>query len=294
MDLAILVDSWAPWYPPGNAPKNADIVSISENPLKINMVYQTMEASHYLEGNIAATLRLLTEALRHLGLDEDAVANRRARCVKEHDKWHKNVADAEAGSTTRDHISIPLLMKTLRDVMPASTSYVDETITHYGDIRNHIKWDDPNGYFRAPSGLGQGMGYALGVKLALPQQHVVLMIGDGSFLYNPAIAALTTADEYELPLLTVICNNRKYAIMEQLHDRFYPDGIAGVQNDYSGVHIHDSGYEHAAQIVGGYSAKVETPGQLKPALEAALACINSGKSAIVNVILPEFGSQRSS
>jgi len=43
------------------------------------MVYQTMEASHYLEGNVAATLRLLTEALRKLGLDATKVAERKAR-----------------------------------------------------------------------------------------------------------------------------------------------------------------------------------------------------------------------
>ena len=36
-----------------------------------------------------------------------------------------------------------------------------------------------------------------------------MTIADGSFLYNPVMPALTTADEYKLPLLIVICNNKK-------------------------------------------------------------------------------------
>ena len=95
MDLVLLVDSWAPWYPPSNKPKYAQIVSISENPLKGNMVYQTMEANHYLEGNIAVTLQLLTEALRKLGLDAAKLAERRTRWQAEHKKWRAGVAAAE-------------------------------------------------------------------------------------------------------------------------------------------------------------------------------------------------------
>ena len=41
----------APWYPPSNAPKNANIVAVGSNPLKDTMVYQVTNAEHYLEGN---------------------------------------------------------------------------------------------------------------------------------------------------------------------------------------------------------------------------------------------------
>jgi acetolactate synthase-1/2/3 large subunit len=292
MDLAILIDSWAPWYPPSNSPKNAQIVAISENPLKGTMVYQTLEASHYLEGNVSITLRLLTAAVRKIGLDPGKVAKRRAQWKAEHQKWRDGIAAAEEMSATKDVITVPLLMKTLREVMPVNTSYVDETIVHFGDIRDHIQWDEPHGYFRAPSGLGQGLGYALGVKLALPARPVVLTIGDGTFLYNPVIPALTVSDEYNLPLLIIICNNKKYAIMEQLHNRFYPKGVAIAETDYYGVHINASRYEQAASIVGGYGQLVEKPADLRAAIEAALASVEAGKPAILNVIMPDSGAQR--
>ena len=47
-----------------------------------------------------------------------------------------------------------------------------------------------------PNGLGQGLGYALGIKLALPKRPVVLTIGDGTFLYNPVVPAIVFADEH--------------------------------------------------------------------------------------------------
>ncbi len=41
MDVALLVENEAPWYPPSKTPKNARIVSISSNPLKDVLVYQS-------------------------------------------------------------------------------------------------------------------------------------------------------------------------------------------------------------------------------------------------------------
>ena len=64
MDFALLVENEAPWYPPSNAPKNANIVALGSNPLKDTLVYQVTNAGQYLEGNTAAALRLLIEALR--------------------------------------------------------------------------------------------------------------------------------------------------------------------------------------------------------------------------------------
>jgi acetolactate synthase-1/2/3 large subunit len=54
--------------------------------------------------------------------------------------------------------------------------------------------------------LGTGLGTALGVKVARPQQVVVCIIGDGAWHYNPVPAALGFAQEYGVPLLTVLCN----------------------------------------------------------------------------------------
>lgn len=292
MDFALLVESRAPWYPPSNAPANATIVAIGENPLKTHMVYQTMEAAHYLEGNVAATLQLLTQALRKLGCDAAKVAERRARWRAEHKAWHEGLRAAEDKASAAASITVPLLAKMLREVMPPDTSYVDETIVHAGAIREHTMWDEPLGFFRAPSGLGQALGYALGVKLALPQRLVVVTIGDGTLMYNPLVPALSFADEHKRPLLILVFNNSKYASMQYFHKKFYPSGTAMTTDDYYGVHIKGVKYEEAAAMVGGYGKRVERPVELKGALQEALACVQSGKTAILNVIMPDPGNLR--
>ena len=176
--------------------------------------------------------------------------------------------------------------------MPTDAIYVDETIVHAAAIREHTMWNDPFGFFRAPSGLGQGLGYALGVKLALPERTVVMTIGDGSFMYNPVVPAIAFADEHKLPLLILIFNNAKYAAMQYFHDKFYPSGTAIATKDYYGVNIKSVNYEEAASMVGGYAKRVENPDELDGALKEALASIQAGKTAILNLIMPDPGNLR--
>ena len=285
MDFALLVENEAPWYPPSNVPTNATIVALGRNPLKDTMVYQVTGAQHYLEGHPAQTLRLLAEALRDQKIDAAAVAERRTRWKAEHDKLRLRLDAAEQKAADEPSITVPLVARLLRDAVPDAV-YVDETIVHARLIREHVMWDEPFGFYRAPSGLGQGLGYALGVKLALPERTVVVTMGDGTFLYNPVIPALAFADEHKQPLLILLFNNAKYAAMQFYHDKFYPSGTSMATKDYYGVELKGVKYEEAAAMVGGYGCRVETPGELQDALDKALEALASGKSAIINMIMP--------
>ena len=285
MDFALLVENEAPWYPPSNAPKNAKIVSVGSRPLKDTLVYQVTGAEHYLEGDLALTLRLLTEALRNQERDAAATAARRARWKAQHDQLQQRLDAAERKAETETTITVPLVARLLRDAVP-NAIIVDETIVHARLVREHAICESPFDFFRAPSGLGQGLGYALGIKLALPKRTVVVTIGDGTFLYNPIAPALSFADEHKMPLLILVFNNAKYAAMQYYHDKFYPTGTAIAKKDYYGVELKGVKYEQAAAMVEGYSRRVETPAELKTALNEALEFVASGKSAIINMIMP--------
>ena len=251
-----------------------------------------MEAAHYLEGDVAITLELLVQAVRKLDYDAALVAKRRARWQAEHVKWRERLIAAENKAADAPSITVTLVAKALRERMPADAIYVDETIVHAAAIREHTMWNDPFGFFRAPSGLGQGLGYSLGVKLALPERTVVMTIGDGSFMYNPVVPAIAFADEHRLPLLILIFNNAKYAAMQYFHDKFYPSGTAIATKDYYGVNIWSVNYEEAARMVGGYAKRIENPSELDGALKEALASIQAGKTAILNLIMPDPGNLR--
>ena len=57
--------------------------------------------------------------------------------------------------------------------------------------------------------LGWGIGAALGVKIAKPDQQVVCMVGDGALLFGQ-VEALWTASRYDVPVLIIVMNNRSY------------------------------------------------------------------------------------
>ncbi len=171
MDFALLVENDAPWYPPSNLPKNAVIVAIGASPLKDTLVYQVTGAKHYLEGNTALTLRLLAGALEALPRDGAVLAKRRARWKLVHDKLQARLQETEEKAFAETTITVPLVACMLRRLVPDPV-YVDETIVHAKLIREYMRWDEPFGFFRAPNGLGQGLGFALGIKMALPQRTV--------------------------------------------------------------------------------------------------------------------------
>ena len=130
--------------------------------------------------------------------------------------------------------------------MPKDTIYVEETITHSQALQQHLPWTDPQSYFRVGGGLGQGTGYALGVKLAAQNRPVALVVGDGSFLYNPVVQALGASKNTGLPITIFVMNNRKYAAMQKGHLHHYPDGVALGADIYHGVHIDGPDYAELA------------------------------------------------
>ena len=57
----------------------------------------------------------------------------------------------------------------------------------------------------------------VGVRMALPDRPVVVIVGDGSSLY--AIQALWSAAEYDAGVLFVVLSNGGYAVMDRLAEQ---------------------------------------------------------------------------
>jgi acetolactate synthase-1/2/3 large subunit len=287
-DLVLLVCCRAPWYPPSKKPTSGTIVAIDENPLKGPMVYQTLMADHYLEGEVATSLKLLVEAARAAGVTAQKTADRRQRWQREHEQMQAEELAAEKKAAEGGNGIHPLaLIGAMRAHMPSDTIYVEETITHSQPLQQHLPWTEPQSYFRVGGGLGQGTGYALGVKLAAPKRPVALVVGDGSFLYNPVVQALGASRGNNLPVLIFVMNNRKYAAMQKGHLHHYPDGVALGADMYHGVHIDGPDYAELAKPFGLHGQKVEKVGELKGAIENGLKAVKDGKTALLNVCLTQ-------
>jgi acetolactate synthase I/II/III large subunit len=284
-DLVLLVNSKAPWYPPSKRATNGTIVAISENPLKGTMVYQNLQADSYVEGDVAVTLKLLLEAVKASGATAAKYNERRERWKSEHQKLDKAAREAAAKVADQSPIHPLALVEALRNEMPADTIYVEETITHSTMLQANLNWTQPQSYFRVGGGLGQGTGFALGTKLAAPKRPVVLLVGDGSFLYNPIVQAFGASKGGDLPIIMIVFNNGKYRAMQGGHLHHYPDGVAKEADLWHGVTIDGPNYAELVKPFGLHGQTVDKPGDLKRAIAASLDAVKGGKSSVMNVML---------
>ena len=133
------------------------------------------------------------------------------------------------------------------------------------------------------SHLGSGVGTAAGVKLARPNQQVICMVGDGSFLFGPT--ALWNMARLELPVIVVVYNNHAYS---GPHSRVVAN-VPGGRMIETGQFVHDylgNPDMNMADIARGFGVAgevVNSPAQLREALARARVHTVEGKPYLLDV-----------
>jgi thiamine pyrophosphate-dependent acetolactate synthase large subunit-like protein len=116
-------------------------------------------------------------------------------------------------------------------------------------------WHYPAGYCT----LGCGLPNGIGAKLALPEQPVVVLAGDGGFMFT--VQELVTAAELELPLPIILWNNSSLKqIRDDMLRRSIPTlGVNGPNPDFIAL----------AKACNGNGVRVESRAEFTTALEQA-------------------------
>jgi acetolactate synthase I/II/III large subunit len=287
-DLVVLVGCRSPWYPPSSKPGDATVLVIDEVAHRPHMAYQVLTADHYVGGAAGPTLRAIVAGLRAAALDTAAIEARRAELAAAFAKGEagRAAAEAKALAAAEGPVDPVAVAATLRELIGDDALVVDETITHSRVIARHLMADTPGRYSYVQGGLGQGLGVALGVKLAARDRLVVQTVGDGTWLYNPVPQGIMASAQYGLPLLVVIFNNKKYLSMRFNLTRAYPEGSYVASKAGYGVDLSaqpDAAAVAAAAGAAGFT--VTTAPELAPTLEKAIATVRAGQTAVVNVYL---------
>ncbi|HEP1043198.1 TPA: acetolactate synthase 3 large subunit [Serratia marcescens] len=111
--------------------------------------------------------------------------------------------------------------------------------------------------------MGFGLPAALGVKLALPEETVVCVTGDGSIQMN--IQELSTALQYNLPVVVVNLNNRYLGMVKQWQDMIY----SGRHSQSYMDSLPD--FVKLAEAYGHVGIAIRAPDELESKLAQALA-----------------------
>src|SRR5918998_1354364 len=156
------------------------------------------------------------------------------------------------------------LMHTLAEVLPEGTAIFEESGSSRGTFHKYVRPGWPGAYFNAASGaLGYAMPAAVGYKLAMPDNPVVCLIGDGSSMYSNQ--ALWTAAQYGANVVFVIVDNKGYYILKGFRDAI------GIDDTVPGLDVPDLDLVKVAEGMGVRGETVEDPDALTTALERGFA-----------------------
>jgi acetolactate synthase I/II/III large subunit len=121
--------------------------------------------------------------------------------------------------------------------------------------------------------MGWSLPAALGIKFSRPDQPILALIGDGSFMFTSS--TLATAHEYGLPIIAVVLNNRTLQIERELMQRKYGRHAFVDYIDQQTGEAWGPDYCKIAQGLGADAMKISKPEELGPALIKALQSPNS-------------------
>jgi benzoylformate decarboxylase len=137
--------------------------------------------------------------------------------------------------------------------------------------------------------LGSGVGTSAGVKLARPNQQVICLVGDGSFIFGPT--ALWNMARLQLPVIVVVYNNHAYG---GPHSRVVSNVPSG-RMVQTGQYVHDylgNPDMDMTAIARGFGVDgevVHSPAQLREALARARAKTVDGKPYLLDVQVARKG-----
>jgi len=149
----------------------------------------------------------------------------------------------------------------LENWLPADATLVVDTFHAAMWTAQMIRMKGGQNYLRCGGSLGWGLPAALGTKAALPNKPVIGFVGDAGFYYH--IGELETAARYKLNAVIVVNTNYSGGVMEKVA---YDRGV---------------NFSKVAESLGCFGIRVEKPGDIRGALEKALA---SGRPAVVDVV----------
>ena len=286
-DVLFLVATVAPWHPPSSAPGRATKVAVlGEDPFHAALPHGGYRSDLVVTGEVEASLAMLLERVRRTiarGSRAGQVERWRARSDARRRALREEALASGRGKT----IETRWVVHELNEALPPGAVVVDETITHRLDIHRFLEDLAPGAFFEgAYGGLGTGLGTALGVKAAAPDRTVIALIGDGSFNYNPVLAALGVCQEHGMPMLIVLFNNAGYLSQKSGIPRHYPDGWAVTSQTFVGTSIAPNpDYAAIARAFDGYGEKVEQPGEVRAALARGLEAVRQGRVALLDMRL---------
>ncbi|WNN48499.1 acetolactate synthase 2 catalytic subunit [Siccibacter colletis] len=186
---------------------HAKVIHMDIDPAEMNKLRQAHVA---LPGDLNVMLPALQQPLPAI----DGWRNEVATLREEHSWRYDHPGDA---------IYAPLLLKQLSDRKPASAVVTTDVGQHQMWAAQHMSFTRPENFITS-SGLGTmgfGLPAAVGAQVARPNDTVICISGDGSFMMN--VQELGTVKRKQLPLKIVLLDNQRLGMVRQWQQLFFQE-----------------------------------------------------------------------
>jgi len=154
-------------------------------------------------------------------------------------------------------------LEAIRAALPENGIFVDE-LTQVGYVSRFAFPVYQPRTFLSPGyqgTLGWGLPAALGAKVARPESPVVVVSGDGGFLFN--IQELATAVQHQIPVVAVVFNDGAYGNVRRTQ-------VEELGNRTIATDLRNPDFVRLAESFGASGLRVNTPEQLSGALRDAI------------------------
>jgi acetolactate synthase-1/2/3 large subunit len=290
-DLGLLLDTDVPFVPQSKRAREMKWIQIDIDPLKADFPMWGFATDMRVQGDSSIILQQVLDAVEARA--DDAYRKRVAARIE---SWSgareasaKRRADASANKGVSGALNPAFVFATLSAKLSQDDIVLNEAIRNGPILQAHLKRTKPQSYVGlAGGGLGFSGGMALGLKLAQPKRRVVQVIGDGGFHFSSPDSVYATAQQYQIPILTLVLDNGGWQAVKSATQRVYPKGIA-VETDHfqsrlmSGRQGERRDFSEVAKAFGAHGECVREPDGLAAAIDRCLAALDDGKVAVLHV-----------
>lgn len=254
---------------------NAAVVHIDIDPTSIS---KTVEADIPIVGDAKQVLTQMLDLLPQIDCTQDFDSLR--------DWWQSieqwRARDCLSYAKDSGKIKPQAVIETLHRLTKGDAYVTSDVGQHQMFAALYYPFDKPRHWINS-GGLGTmgfGLPAALGVKLALPDETVVCVTGDGSIQMN--IQELSTALQYNLPVLVLNLNNRYLGMVKQWQDMIY----SGRHSQSYMDSLPD--FVKLAEAYGHIGVSIRTPDELESKLADALTQLSeTNRLVFVDVTVDE-------
>ena len=291
-DLGLLIDTDVPFVPQSAKRAAAiDWIQIDVDPLKSDFPMWGFPTDMRVQGDSAIILRQVLEAVeaRADQAHRKRVAERIASWREIRERTATRRAAASANEGVAGALNPAFVFATLGRQLAQDDVVLNEAIRNAPILQEHLPRTRPASYVGlAGGGLGFSGGMALGLKLAQPNRRIVQVIGDGGFHFSSPDSVYAVAQQYQLPIFTVVLDNGGWQAVKSATQRVYPNGVAAETDRFqsrltSGRQGERRDFSEVAKAFGAYGECVSEPNGLVAAIDRCLAALADGKAAVLHV-----------